>query len=107
MESIWIIPIECTLALACQFHGKRVNSYNFCRGLFAITVDIPLMHEIPGQNKVIPGSLDTPSKSVKSLDCPGHPWTVGNYVPLPSFLPPLPLNSPLVQQFSKILQLQK
>ena len=37
-------------------------------------------HEIPGQTKVIPGSLDTPAKSVKSLDCPGHPWTVGNYV---------------------------
>ena len=40
---------------------------------------IPLKLEIPGQNKVIPGSLDTPSKLVKSLDCPGHPWTVGNY----------------------------
>ena len=38
-----------------------------------------LKHEIPGQNKVIPGSLNTPSKPVKSLDCPGHPWTVGNY----------------------------
>ena len=38
-----------------------------------------LKHEIPGQAKVIPGSLDTPSKLVKSLDCPGHPWTVGNY----------------------------
>ena len=46
---------------------------------FALTVAIPLKHEIPGQSKVIPGYLDTSSKSVKSLDCPGHPWTVGNY----------------------------
>ena len=38
-----------------------------------------LKHEIHGQTEVIPGSLDTPSKSVKSLDCPGHSWTVGNY----------------------------
>ena len=42
-------------------------------------VAIPLKHEIPGQNKVIPGSLDKLSKSVISLDCPGQPWTVGNY----------------------------
>ena len=42
-------------------------------------VAIPLKHEIPGQNKVIPGSLDKFSNLVKSLDCPGHPWTVGNY----------------------------
>ena len=55
---------------------QKSRSYNFWRGLFAITTDIPLMHEIPGQNKVISGSLYTPSKSVKSLDCPGHPWTV-------------------------------
>ena len=42
-------------------------------------VAIPLKHEISGQNKVIPGSLDKFSNLVKSLDCPGHPWTVGNY----------------------------
>ena len=35
--------------------------------------------EIPGQSKVIPGSLDRLLKVVKSLDCPGHPWTVGSY----------------------------
>ena len=38
-----------------------------------------MKHEIPGLSKVIPGSLDRPLKLVKSLDCPGHPWTVGNY----------------------------
>ena len=38
-----------------------------------------MKHETPGQNKVIPGSLDKLSKSVISLDCPGQPWTVGNY----------------------------
>ena len=42
-------------------------------------VAIPLKHEIPGQNKVIPGSLDKLSKLVISLDCLGQPWTVGNY----------------------------
>ena len=42
-------------------------------------IAIPLKHEIPGQNRAIPGSLDAPLKLVKSLDCPGHPWTVGNY----------------------------
>ena len=47
-------------------------------GKVAVTVAIPLKHEIPGQNKVIPGSLDKLLESVKSLDCPGHPWTVGN-----------------------------
>ena len=36
--------------------------------------------EIPGQSKVIPGSLDRLLKLVKSQDCPGQPWTVGNYV---------------------------
>ena len=35
--------------------------------------------EIPGKSKVIPGSLDRLLKLVKSLDCPGQPWTVGNY----------------------------
>ena len=44
----------------------------------AIMVAIPLKHEIPGQSKVIPGSRDKLLKSVKSLDYPGHPWTVGN-----------------------------
>ena len=36
-------------------------------------------HEIPGQSKVIPGSLDRLLKLAKSLDCPGQPWMVGNY----------------------------
>ena len=47
-----------------------------------VAIDIQLKHEIPGQNKVIPGSLqDKLSKSVISLDCtcPGQPWTVGYY----------------------------
>ena len=35
--------------------------------------------EIPGQSKVISGSLDRLLKLVKSQDCPGQPWTVGNY----------------------------
>ena len=35
---------------------------------------IPLKHEIPGQNRAIPGSQNAPSKSA------GHPWPwmVGN-----------------------------
>ena len=49
------------------------------KGKVAVMVAIPLKHEIPGCNKVIPGSLDKLSKLFKSLDCPGHPWTVGNY----------------------------
>ena len=48
--------------------------------LLMIIVAITLKHEIPGQIRVIPGSLDKHLKSVKSLDCPGQPWTVGNYV---------------------------
>ena len=39
-----------------------------------------MKHEIPGQSKVIPGSLDRPLKLVKSLDVQGIPGTVGNYV---------------------------
>ena len=89
MESIWITSVHGVLckhtvlhsgaeALACQFHGK-------CKYKFALMVAIPLKHEIPGQSKVIPGSLDTPSKSVKSLDCPGHPWRVGNYASISEY----------------------
>ena len=40
---------------------------------------ITMKREIPGQCKVIPGSLDRLLKLVKSLDCPGQPWMVGNY----------------------------
>ena len=68
-------------ALACQFMHVTIIIFtetNCC----LICIAIPLKHEIPGQNRAIPGSLDAPSKSVKSLDCPGHPWTVGNYVTL-------------------------
>ena len=36
-------------------------------------------YEIPRQSVVIPGSLDKLLKLVKSLDCPGQPWTVGSY----------------------------
>ena len=71
MESIQItsgvlykhtVPYSESEALACQFH----DICHCCTCKFAIMVAIPLKHEIPGQNKVIPGSLDTPSKSVKS-----------------------------------------
>ena len=76
---IYTVPYSEAEALACQFHGRIKLRVTYATFAHATTVAIPLKHEIPGQNKVIPGSLDRPSKSVKSLDCPGHPWTVGNY----------------------------
>ena len=56
---------------------NRIVSCNITEGRYCL---ITVKHEIPGQCVVIPGSLDRPSKLVKSLDCPGQPWTVGNYV---------------------------
>ena len=55
---------------------NRIVSCNITEGRYRL---ITVKHEIPGQSVVIPGSLDRPSKLVKSLDCPGQPWTVGNY----------------------------
>ena len=50
-----------------SIHGKRVTYVSVVNKV-AVTVAIPLKNEIPGQNKVIPGSLDKLLKLVKSLN---------------------------------------
>ena len=68
MQFAQVRLVNSLIQFAVIIHGGKLSRSS-----------IPLKQEIPGQSKVIPGSLDKLSKLVKSLDCPGHPWTVGNY----------------------------
>ena len=67
------VPYSEAEALACQFHGKRVT----CVTQVCLNGCYPTEARNPWTNH---GYLDTSSKSVKSLNCPGHPWNYGyNY----------------------------